>query len=124
VLAVSNDLALAVLTGSDIFYPSPFLLEISGAGAKAPGALSTLSMTGIGVGVLILLCLMAILTIRFCGRGGMVVARVSRPTLEYSNRESHDYSNDQVLGFRARVSKSVGKSMWNSSESESDGLSI
>jgi hypothetical protein len=113
------------LKQSDGFYPSPFLSETSPPTAQVSGGFSILEKTGIGIGLLILLCLLTIVLIRFCRKRWIAAPRVSR-SLEYSDRES-DYSGDErIKEFRVDAGKSIGKSVWSESGSgsESDDPSI
>jgi hypothetical protein len=120
---MSIDFAQTVTKRSDVFYPSPFLPEISGPAAQAPNGFSTLMLVGLGVGLLILLSLSAIVFILHCRRRGMAALRVSR-SVEYSDRQSDDSSDEQILGFNVDAGKPRGKSTWSDSESESDDVSI
>jgi hypothetical protein len=77
-------------------------------------------MSGIGVGVLILLALFVLLAIRFRRSRQGAVAPVGR-SLDYSEDESEDSSEAPVLGFGPEVGKVVGKSMWTESEDDENG---
>jgi hypothetical protein len=103
---------------SDVFYPSPFLSDISLPAGQAPDGLTMLEMSGIGIGLLILVCLLVIVWIRHCRRGEIGVADVNR-SLEYSDRDSDAPREARTLEFGPGVGKSTGKSMWSESESGS-----
>jgi hypothetical protein len=80
-------------------------------------------MSGIGLGLLILLCLLIIVPIQFCRKRGGVAARVDQ-SLEYSDRDAEYSGDEHIQEFRVDAGKSIGKATWSESESESDDPSI
>jgi hypothetical protein len=120
---ISRVLAPAVRKPSDVFYPSPFLSELSPPAVQAASGFTILEMSGTGVGLLIFLSLLVLMSIRYCRKRWMAVASVNR-SLEYSDRDSDEPSDKRTLEFGREVGKSIGKSIWSESESESDGPSI
>jgi hypothetical protein len=120
---MSTDFRPTAQKQSDVFYPSPFLSEMSIPAAQAPNGFTTLEISGIGIGLLILFCLLVFVWIRYCRKGGIAGARANR-SLEYSDRDSDAPSDERALEFGPSVGKSTGKSTWSESESESDDPSI
>jgi hypothetical protein len=84
---------------------------------ERPGSFTMIEMSGIGVGVLVVLALFAIVAIAFCRSRRGVVAPMSR-SADYSEHDSGDSSGGRVLGFRSDVGKAVGKSVWVENESD------
>jgi hypothetical protein len=108
---------------SDVFYPSPFLSEISPPGQQVSGGLTALEKSSIGIGILVFLCLLTIVSVLLCRKRGVAAARVNR-SLEYSDRDSDYSGDDRIHESLVDVGKFTGKSVWSESESESAEPSI
>jgi hypothetical protein len=122
----STDFVPVALWESDLMVPWTFLADLSASPASDSGGFTMIAMSGIGVGLLVILALILMAAVRVCRSRRVPVAPVSR-SLEYSENESEHSSDAPVLGFRPEVGKTVGKSMWvedDTDESDSDSPSI